>query len=215
VGHDQAGDEVHHGHGNPSGGGLREWLGEVQKWHDAHPGHTPIVITLDLKDDLTDNGRGRGDISSLNQTLRDSFGDALFVPADLPRDRCPTVAELRGRVLVVVSGHGGTRREYWDRYHGTASELAFVEAQPGDGEPLRTEAWFYSAGVQEQCGPCWTVWCCDGKGDEKEFLQRAHERGRLTRAWEVGEGDREVLPYTRFPGTNEPHEAWYRAICTV
>ena len=76
------------GSGNPNTFLLRDWLGTIDAWSDAHPGHAPIAVVLDAKDDLTDNEDG-GDLEDLNQTLEGTFGPKLFTRDD---SRCPARA---------------------------------------------------------------------------------------------------------------------------
>jgi hypothetical protein len=112
VGHLKVGSEVALGNGNPSTLLLRDWLGVIASWSSQHPGHAPITITLDAKDDLTDNPSG-GDLEDLNGTLVDAFGTKLFTREDYDQAGAwPDVAALRDRFLCVLSGHGSTRAAY-------------------------------------------------------------------------------------------------------
>ncbi|WP_233573777.1 PI-PLC domain-containing protein [Amycolatopsis panacis] len=54
IGHSSPGDLVDHA-GNPASNNLRDWLALVNTWSTAHPTAAPIMVMLDLKDDLTDN----------------------------------------------------------------------------------------------------------------------------------------------------------------
>lgn len=112
VGHLKPGGGVAFGNGNPETLLLRDWLGVIASWSDAHPGHGPLTVTLDVKDDLTDNDAG-GDLEDLNGTLEAAFGAKLFTRDDRDRDGgWPDTDELRDRVLCVLSGHGSTRAAY-------------------------------------------------------------------------------------------------------
>jgi hypothetical protein len=56
-------------------------LADIRTWHDAHPGHRPIMLKVEMKDGFAANrGRGPGDLDAL---LTSKLGDALFRPADL------------------------------------------------------------------------------------------------------------------------------------
>ncbi|MFF8833235.1 phosphatidylinositol-specific phospholipase C domain-containing protein [Streptomyces sp. NPDC015131] len=56
-------------------------LADIKAWHDAHPGHRPIMLKLELKDGFqAKNGRGP---AALDALLTSRLGDALFRPADL------------------------------------------------------------------------------------------------------------------------------------
>ena len=110
LGHLKPGSEVALGHGNPDTARLRDWLGAIARWSDNNATHAPITLVLDLKGDLTDAG---GDLADLNAALAESLGTRLFTRDDYDLSgRWPDVDDLRGRVLCVLSGHGGSRAAY-------------------------------------------------------------------------------------------------------
>jgi hypothetical protein len=110
VGHDSPGNLVDHS-GNPASNSLRDWMNVVATWSRAHTGHAPIVVMLDLKDDLTDNvSYQAGNLGALHQELSDVFGAQLALAKDYPT--LPSVDSLRGRILPLLSGHAGSRAEY-------------------------------------------------------------------------------------------------------
>jgi len=110
IGHSSPGDLVDHA-GNPASNLLRDWLAMIAGWSTAHPTHAPLVVMLDLKDDLTDNADfAAGNLTALNQELQTAFGSSLLRPADYVGS--PSVDSLRGRVLPLLSGDAGTRTEY-------------------------------------------------------------------------------------------------------
>jgi hypothetical protein len=111
IGHNAPGDAVDHT-GNPASNLLRDWLQTVSTWSAAHPAHAPLVVMLDLKDDLTDNPSfAAGNLAALSQELRDAFGSRLLMAKDAPA-ALGTVGSLRGRVLTLLSGDAGSRTEY-------------------------------------------------------------------------------------------------------
>ncbi|WP_410676043.1 hypothetical protein [Amycolatopsis sp. cmx-4-68] len=112
VGHDSPGNLVDHSGGNPASNNLRDWLATVDTWSAAHPSAAPIVVMLDLKDDLTDNANyAAGNLTAVNQELESVFGGRLLRAQDYPAGQ-PTVDALRGRVLPLLSGNGTSRAEY-------------------------------------------------------------------------------------------------------
>jgi hypothetical protein len=112
VGHDSPGNLVDHSGGNPASNNLRDWLTVVNTWSAQHPAAAPIVVMLDLKDDLTDNPTyAAGNLTALNQELESVFGGRLLRAQDYPAAQ-PDVDALRGRVLPLLSGDGGSRTEY-------------------------------------------------------------------------------------------------------
>ncbi|MCK8677713.1 phosphatidylinositol-specific phospholipase C domain-containing protein [Streptomyces lichenis] len=56
-------------------------LASVRAWHDANPGHRPVVLKIELKDGFQGKA-GRGP-AALDALLTARLGDALFRPADL------------------------------------------------------------------------------------------------------------------------------------
>ncbi|MEV8532677.1 phosphatidylinositol-specific phospholipase C domain-containing protein [Streptomyces sp. NPDC051211] len=60
---------------------LAGCLADIRSWHDAHPGHRPVVLKLELKDGFAANlGRGPAELDAL---LTAKLGDALYRPAQL------------------------------------------------------------------------------------------------------------------------------------
>ena len=112
IGHESPGDGVVRSGGNPRTDRLGSWLRTIDRWSAANPRHAPITIALDLKDRLTDNGSfAQGDLARLNSELVDCLG-GVFTPDELGNGPWPTLDALRGRVIVVLSGHEGTRHAY-------------------------------------------------------------------------------------------------------
>ncbi|MET7995203.1 hypothetical protein ABZU76_30330 [Amycolatopsis sp. NPDC005232] len=110
IGHGSPGDLVDHA-GNPASNNLRDWLAVVNTWSAAHPTAAPIVVMLDLKDDLTDNTSfAAGNLAAVNQELQTAFGPRLLLAKDYPAGA--TTDSLRGKVLTLLSGDSGTRAEY-------------------------------------------------------------------------------------------------------
>ncbi|MFD8410901.1 phosphatidylinositol-specific phospholipase C domain-containing protein [Streptomyces sp. NPDC059650] len=60
---------------------LAGCLSDIRSWHDAHPGHRPVVLKLELKDGFAANlGRGPAELDAL---LASKLGDALYRPGQL------------------------------------------------------------------------------------------------------------------------------------
>jgi hypothetical protein len=112
LGHYFHGSEVSLGNGNPQTPLLTDWLSQVSQWSQQNPNHAPITLTLDIKDDLTDNiNFANGDMGRLNNILIESFGTDLFEPSILD-ETWPSIDELRNRILIVLSGHEESRQLY-------------------------------------------------------------------------------------------------------
>ncbi|TDP94106.1 hypothetical protein [Labedaea rhizosphaerae] len=111
IGHSSPGDLVDHGGGNPASSLLHDWLAVVSAWSGTHTTAAPIVVMLDLKDDLTDNqSYAAGNLTALNQELRAAFGPKMLEAKNYLNGS--TVDSLRGKVLPLISGDEGTRAEY-------------------------------------------------------------------------------------------------------
>jgi len=110
IGHDSPGDAVDHA-GNPASNLLADWLNAIASWSSAHSDHAPLVVMLDLKDNLTDNhSDADGNLTALNRELRNAFGSQLLSPSEYQDGA--TVDALRGKVLTLLSGDRTTRAEY-------------------------------------------------------------------------------------------------------
>ncbi|MGW6868663.1 phosphatidylinositol-specific phospholipase C domain-containing protein [Streptomyces sp. NPDC054901] len=60
---------------------LAGCLSDIRSWHDAHPGHRPVVLKMELKDGFAANlGRGPAELDAL---LNSKLGDALYRPGEL------------------------------------------------------------------------------------------------------------------------------------
>jgi len=112
IGHDGPGNAVDHANGNPASNSLRDWLVQIAGWSSVNTSHAGLTVMLDIKDDLTDNTSfAAGNLGALNGELLDAFGAQIF-PADAVGATFPTIGALRGKVLCLLSGDGGTRTEY-------------------------------------------------------------------------------------------------------
>lgn len=113
VGHLAPGDAVYHDDGNPELDDLDAWLKIIADWSETHPQHAPITLLLDLKDALGGNRSfDDGDLFALNDTLEKIFGDKLLPAENIQHDAWPAISELRGRILIVLSGDEDSRLAY-------------------------------------------------------------------------------------------------------
>ena len=108
LGHLRHGEAVSRGGGNPSTDALGAWLDVVESWSSEHPGHAPLLLTIDLKDNLMDNrSYAEGNLAHLNAALTDRLSRMWR-----PEDGTDDVDAARDHVLCILSGDGGTRRGY-------------------------------------------------------------------------------------------------------
>ncbi|MBB5937828.1 phosphatidylinositol-specific phospholipase C domain-containing protein [Streptomyces zagrosensis] len=81
-------------------------LADMRAWHDAHPGHRPIVVKVELKDGFNDK-RGRGP-DEFDALLNKSLGDALYRPGDLTAGHATLDEAVRARGWPQRSALAGT-----------------------------------------------------------------------------------------------------------
>lgn len=128
---------------------LVDCLGEVAAWSAAHPWHLPITIWLEPKDDLDSVVEGlqpidREALLGLDAVLREALGaERLFAPdalrgphATLPEalaaDGWPTLATMRGRVLVALLDSGTHRDAYLEGAPALEGRAMFVDRAADD-----------------------------------------------------------------------------------
>jgi len=115
---------------------LGRFLSLVRAMRAAVPGHEAITVFLDLKDSFDGTDAGAHTAGALDALLREHLGDALYTPLELldgartlqaaAARGWPSLPELRGRVLVVLTG----KTAYLDAYAAddrtAARRAAFV-----------------------------------------------------------------------------------------
>ncbi|MDJ0383702.1 phosphatidylinositol-specific phospholipase C domain-containing protein [Streptomyces sp. G-G2] len=125
---------------------LAGCLADLRSWHDAHPGHRPVIIKMELKDGFAAHlGRGPADLDAL---LTARLGDALYRPGDLASGHpdldsaaragaWPSRSALAGRFLIeLIPGtveEGNPADSLWtDREYAT--HLRALAAAGGLGQ---------------------------------------------------------------------------------
>jgi hypothetical protein len=131
-------------------------LTQVRGWSDAHPGHLPIVIQVEAKDDpIADPGLGfvtpipwtSAGFASLEAEIRSVFpdGDRVITPGDVKgrfptlrqaveHDRWPSLARARGQVMFVLDDAGEERAAYRALHPSVDDRLVFTSAAPPDDD---------------------------------------------------------------------------------
>lgn len=193
--------------GKPS---LASFLRKVRGWSDGNPGHDPVFVHVELKDAFGDDAIFAKKLDDL--ILKELCGgraSRLYRPADLMRRGggrdlvasaaargFPTVGELRGRMLVVLTGGDGgavgARRAHYADRHGSAA-LAFVDRAVGHAADAPASfsgnRVFLNIEVQDK------FWRDKvrhrGERDKwKAYVRKvAATRGLLVRGWKVNDGD--------------------------
>lgn len=146
---------------------FTDQLAELRAWSEAHPGHLPVVITMNCKD-----GRERMEGSvdpvkfdadafdALDKAVINGLGrERLLMPDDVRREAAtleqavletgwPTLKEAAGKFLFVLDHGGGKLETYVAGHKGLKGRVFFTLSEPGSGEagfmvindPVRDEA---------------------------------------------------------------------------
>ena len=131
---------------------LRQGLTILQNWSDSHPGHLPIIITMNAKDEVM----AREDFvqplpfdkpafDSLDEVVRSVLGFRLITPDDVRGEyssleaavlaqKWPTLGEARGRFLFVLDEGGEKVATYLDGHPSLKGRVFFVDVPPGTPE---------------------------------------------------------------------------------
>lgn len=101
---------------------FADCLGALAGWSDAHPGHHPVMLLLEPKDEPDATGPW---IEALGLALAEGLGDRVIQPSEV-RGASPTLADAvgergwptfettRGRFLAVLHEHGPLRATLLD-----------------------------------------------------------------------------------------------------
>ena len=129
-------------------------LGDIRDWSHDHPGHLPITIQIEAKDDVIPDPAGLGFVqplpwtaqgfSDLEAAIHSVFGDdGIISPEDVKgrsrslaravrKGRWPTLDEARGQVMFVLDDKGAKRDAYRAQVPDVDDRLIFVDVPPSD-----------------------------------------------------------------------------------
>ena len=134
---------------------LVECLTDVRTWSDANPGHVPIFILIEVKDDaIPDPGLGfvvplpfgAADFETLDAEIRSVFSeDRMITPDDVRGDHetleqavlaegWPTLGEARGKVVFALDNGGEKKATYTDGHPSLRGRVLFTSSLPGEDE---------------------------------------------------------------------------------
>ncbi len=133
-----------------------ECLQQVEDWSTAHPGHLPITILVELKDDAIPDPLGLGfvqplpigpaDLDALDAEIRSVFDRHQLITPDRVRGgygtledavlagNWPTLRQARGDVMFVMDNGGSYRTDYLDGHPSLEGRPIFTNALPGDDD---------------------------------------------------------------------------------
>ncbi|MGI9456632.1 MAG: phosphatidylinositol-specific phospholipase C1-like protein [Aeoliella sp.] len=132
---------------------LVDALTELRTWSHQHPRHLPVIITLNLSDNPIELPGSvapvrfdRAAYDSLDQQFLSTLGrDKLVLPDNVRGDHetlgaavrnsgWPTLAETRGRFLLVLDDAGRKREEYLADHPALVGRVMFTNSEPGQPE---------------------------------------------------------------------------------
>jgi hypothetical protein len=131
-------------------------LEDVREWSDANPGHLPIMVLIEVKQDAIPDPVNAGfvvpetieaaDLDALDAEIRSVFEPGhLLVPDDVRGERdsleeaileegWPTLGESRGRVLFALDNGGEVRDLYVDGHPALEGRVLFTSSDRGTPE---------------------------------------------------------------------------------
>jgi hypothetical protein len=113
IGHGSPGYQVDHTAPNPASNNLADWLKMLASWSDQNSGHAPIALGLDAKNNFSgEDSPSAGNPSFLNNELQQYLGARLFTAIDLGTSAWPAWTDLKGKIIVVLSGNSTNRERY-------------------------------------------------------------------------------------------------------
>ena len=134
---------------------LVECLTVVKVWSNASPGHLPIMILIEAKDDLVDPldlgftipiEFGPAEFDELDAEIRSVFPpEQIITPDDVRRGAptlekavqtrgWPTLSEARGRILFALDNGGAKREAYLEGHPSLTGRVLFTNSTPGQAD---------------------------------------------------------------------------------
>jgi len=130
-------------------------LTEIKAWSDANPGHLPIMVLVEAKDEeIPDPGLGfvvplpfgADALNRIDEEIRSVFPpEQLLVPDDVRGDFAtlevavltqgwPRLSEARGRIMFALDNGGDKRDTYIAGHSSLAGRVLFTDSPPGTPE---------------------------------------------------------------------------------
>jgi hypothetical protein len=133
---------------------LIECLTQVKGWSDAHPGHVPMMIQIEAKDDAIEIGLdfalpipiGPAELDALDAEIRSVFPpEQLITPDDvrgthdtlleaIAQDGWPSLGASRGKVLFCFDNEGSYRADYIAGHAALRGRVLFTSSEPPAAE---------------------------------------------------------------------------------
>ncbi len=129
-------------------------LETIRDWSIANPGHAPLTILIEAKDDEVDAPFetvipilfDSEQLDAVDDEIRSVFAPGHVITPDDVRgdhrtleeavlaDGWPTLGESRGRVLFALDNGGRVKEAYVDGHPSLRGRVLFVSAEPGEEE---------------------------------------------------------------------------------
>ena len=137
-------------------------LQQLEAWSDANPGHLPVMVQVEAKDDaalippgvlppglpnpVTPVPFGPSELDGIDAEIRSVFGDHQLITPDVVRgdratleeavliDGWPTLNETRGRFLFTLDNEGTERDLYIAGHPSLTGRVMFTSSPPGTPE---------------------------------------------------------------------------------
>jgi hypothetical protein len=135
-------------------------LDDIRAWSGDHPGHLPITIQIEAKDEVIADPAALGfvqplpwtatDFAALEAEIHAVFDDDVIIsPGDVKgsskslaaavrKGRWPTLGEARGQVMFVLDDKGAKRDAYRAQVPDVDDRLIFVDVPPSDPDAAVT-----------------------------------------------------------------------------
>jgi hypothetical protein len=135
---------------------LVSCLETIRAWSDEHPGHAPILVLIEAKDDVIPDPLdlgfvrpvpfGPAELDEIDDDIRATIPpDKLITPDEVRGDHAtleeairtegwPTLGETRGRILFALDNEGSERDDYIAGHPSLAGRAMFASVRPGAPE---------------------------------------------------------------------------------
>ena len=135
---------------------LTQCLTQVRDWSTAHPGHFPIAVLLELKDDMFEGDLPvdlteplpftAARLDDLDAEIRTVFPeDAMFTPDDLRGNAAtldevvtgpgwPAMSALRGQTMFMLDNENVIADRYRDGHPALEGRVMFTSSAPGEAD---------------------------------------------------------------------------------
>jgi Phosphoinositide phospholipase C, Ca2+-dependent len=132
---------------------LKECLQQLKSWSDAHPGHNPVFITMNAKDETIDKPgftvpeKFTPEVyDQLDKAFVEHLGrEKLLVPDQVRGKRSsleqavlsegwPSLAAAKGKFIFILDEKGAKIDAYTQGHPGLKGRVLFANAQPGTPE---------------------------------------------------------------------------------